>query len=194
MNDVIRELIRRIENLEEYKRRTEGKGIPGWEIDYIVSTPSSTIDITLPQYARHLRINYYLRSSLAANSETLTLRFNGNSAANYGYQYVMGSGATVSAGEVTGGTAITLGAVPAASATTGFFGTGVIFIPYYSYSSGNHSLNAITGLCWNFAAGNRRIWNVYGDYQQVGAITSITLRLISGQFVNGSRVTVYGLG
>jgi len=192
--NLINELAKRIDKLEQKNRLVDGIGIPGWEMDTLLAAPAATVTFTLPQYARHLRVVWYARSDLVANFDVIRLRINGDAGANYGYQYVAGSGAAANVVEATGITNIVAGVIPASTATANYFGTGVMFIPHYAYAAGTHQVDVLSGVAWAFAAGNRRSFTIHGDYQIAAAVASITLFLTVGNFIANSRFTCYGLG
>jgi len=192
---LINELAKRVSSLEEGLRLNNTIGSRGWEMDTVLTAPAASVTFTVPQYARHLRVVWYARSDRAASTvDTLLLRVNGDAGANYGYQYVQGSGAAANVVEATGATFIVLGAIPAATATANYFGTGVVFIPHYAYASGTKQVDVLSGLAFAFAAGNRRSFAIHGDYQTAAAVASITLSLAAGNFIANSRITCYGLG
>lgn len=191
---LVNELARRVSSLEEGLRYTNTIGSRGWEMDTLLTAPAASVTFTVPQYARHLRVVWYARSDRAAATDSIQLRINGDAGANYGYQYVQGAGAAANVVEATGATNIVLGAIPAATATANYFGTGVLFIPHYAYAAGTHQVDVLSGLAWAFAAGNRRSFAIHGDYQTAAAVTSVVIYASAGNFIANTRITCYGIG
>lgn len=178
-----------IETAAEFK-----KGI-GSISDTTLGGSAANIDISsiVGTYA-HLFVVVYARGDVAAGSPALWVRFNGDTAANYDYQQLQSTAATVNASESFGVTAITAGLFPGNSAGANLFGVCIGFIPHYAGSSNNKMALATSAFKTGVATGNLVNQLNGGSWRSNAAINRITLLPNSGNFVAGTRVTLYGMG
>ena len=140
----------------------------------------------------HLLICLNGRGSVASNQAEIRVRFNNDSGNNYNRQIFAGEGGSVGAGSSTSQAYIQLAFMPAASSTASMAAGFTMQIPDYSnavfnkliYSSG-YSTHGGGGSSYYFGAG---VW------LSTAAITRIQIFPDSGNFVTGSRLTIYGLG
>lgn len=161
---------------------TAGIAVASFDITSIVAT-----------YA-HLRIEYYLRGDTAAASTNVLLRCNNDASAIYQWQNVYGSGATAGAQEGLAVTSINCGNCPANTAGANMFGTGVVDIPHYAGATNMKGVETVTGYRTGGATGNGTTLHATGWWASGAAINRITILPGAGNFVAGSRVTVYALG
>lgn len=149
---------------------------------------AANIEFTgIPQTYTDLIISLSTRASAA--SDSVGLRFNGDSSSNYAYRYILGNGATVSAG--TGTTTYTLGGrQPESTFTANTFGSASFYIPNYTSiyyksvsSDGVSENNATTAM----AQLTGSLWN------NISPISSILIIPGSGNFVQYSSATLYGI-
>ncbi len=163
--------------------------------DTTLGSGAASIDVTsiIGSYA-HLLLVAYLRSTTAAQSTDLVLRFNGDSGANYGYAGVGRQTAnfnTVTATSLGGGADAP---IPGASATAGGFGALLMLIPHYAnsanhksavYMAGQGSGSTTTDLTNAFAA---------GAWRSTSAINRVTISAAAGNLDTGSRFSIYAMG
>jgi hypothetical protein len=181
-----------------YRRRHPSlrvqKGI-GAISDTTLGGSAANVDITsISATYAHLLIVTYARGDAAAAGTNLNLRFNGDAAANYDWQTLSASAAVINAAEAFAQAQITLGLMPAISAGANLFNAQCFFIPHYAGSANNKLALAITsyksgtttGLMANTLAG--------GFWRSAAAINRITLLPAAGNFVAGTRVSLYGMG
>lgn len=83
--------------------------------------------------------------------------------------------------------------VVAATGTSGAPGVGTIDIYDYRGTSFHKMFNASNGWARLTTSGNYLIQEFTGRWRSTSAVTSITLTLASGNFVSGSKFTLYGL-
>src|SRR3990167_3696116 len=138
-----------------------------------------------------LYIDMLLRSSAAADSDGIIIRFNGDSGANYQEQELNVSSTTVSAAQQTGKTAFPIHTtlVDGNNATAHSFSFCRLFVPAYSSSSILKTLllgvATMRGGSANLLAWFSRQW------ADTSAITQITIASVSGNFEANSRVSIY---
>lgn len=143
-----------------------------------------------------LRIVLHARSKVAAASDTIAVRFNGDSGNNYYSQYLRAAATTVSGAETGAVNLAHVGLVPGNTATGGHKGSYEIIIPNYA-NTADKKCGTSRGGCFTSSASGALttehrtfIWDDSG----VG-ITSITVLLTSGaDIATGSRCSVYVMG
>lgn len=140
-----------------------------------------------------LRIYANARSDTAAATTTLLLRFNADSGANYDDERMAATTGTASGAEDLAATSINLGTIPAASATAGL-STGYV-VDVYDYAS-------TTFQKWLYSVGGAKDSVVtahianricFGAWRSAAAVTEVTLTPGAGSFIQGTRVTLYGI-
>lgn len=159
-------------------------------------TPTGTGTVTfssLGSYS-HLRIIVSGRSSESATATAIDCQFNGDTGANYDRQWVQGAGATASAQESIGQTAIKqILTLSGATAASGNIGSGEILIPNYrdtnlhKQGTSVFSVKTTNATGGSFSRANTWAW------RSTSAITSITLALTAGNYVAGTKFSLYGI-
>jgi hypothetical protein len=148
---------------------------------------ASSIEFTsIPQTYTDLIVKVSLRSDRATLSADTVVKFNGSSA-SYSSRYILGTGASaISATD----TVTYLGQANGSTSTASTFNNAELYIPNYTSSSNKSSItdavmenNATTG--YAFLGAN--LWS------NTAAITSIALTPISGNFVQYSTATLFGI-
>lgn len=170
------------------------KGI-GAIADTTLGGSAANVDLTsiVGTYA-HLLIIVYARGDTAAASTGLNMQFNGDTAANYDYQQLVGSAAAVVTSENFAQVRISHGQIPANTAGANLFNASVIFIPHYAGSTNNKVALSMTSLKTGTASGNILNYLNGGFWRSNAAITRVTLIPATGNFVAGTRVSLYGMG
>lgn len=159
--------------------------------------PSSTGTFTFSSLGafNHLEVHWIARSDKAAvNAEDMLIRFNGDTGANYDTTLLYNSsGVTAAAFEAIGGSAGTIATVPAATAAAGRCVGGTMRISYYSSTSFSKNVRCDMSGAYSTVSSTipMRIFGV--TWRTVNAVTSLTVSLTSGNFVSGSKFTLYGL-
>lgn len=156
---------------------------------------AATVDVSsiVSSYA-HLLIVAYARSDSATPVISTNLRFNGDAAANYDTQILAGTGAAPVASETFAGTSTVPGNIPANTAGANLFGVHVTWIPNYAGSTGNKLCLSMSSYKTGTSTGNMGGWIVGGHWRSNAAITRVTLLPAAGNFVAGTRVSVYAMG
>lgn len=178
-----------IETAAEYK-----KGI-GAISDTTLGGSAANVDVTsISATYAHLMVVVYARGDTAAGAIALSMRYNGDSAANYDYQFVRGTAATASAAETFAATAMSVGSIPANTAGANLFSSTIIFIPNYAGAANNKSAVSIVSHKSGTATTNLEV-DIFGcHWRSNAAINRITLLPGAGNFVAGTRVTIYAMG
>jgi hypothetical protein len=156
----------------------------------------ASFDFTsIPGTYAHLLVMCSLRGDTAATSAAVQARFNNDSAANYDDQRLTGSAAVPASAEALAATSATVGICPANTATANYFGGLCAFIPKYASTTGNKIFVAPFAYWIGTSGGNGVVGVGSGQWRTAGtAITRLTLLPSAGNFVAGSRATLYGLG
>lgn len=143
------------------------------------SNQSSATFSNIPQNFTDLRL--VCDCSVTATGYNLTLRFNGDTANDYFYEYTLGNGSTVTSGRNS-----SIGALYCGVALTG---RSINLLNIYGYSNSNKSKLTISeagGAAWGMSTW-ASLWN------KTDPITSITITAESGIFTTGSRFTLSGV-
>ena len=177
-----------VETAVEFK-----KGI-GAISDTTLGGIAANVDITsISATYAHLLLVTYARSD-AAGTRALQLRFNGDATANYDHQQLLGTAATVQAIETFAAAQIIAGFIPLSTDGANLFSASVTFIPNYAGSTNNKLALSISGLKIGTTTGLMANYLVGGFWRSAAAINRITLLPNAGNFVAGTRVTLYGMG
>lgn len=158
----------------------------------VTGSTASVSFSNIPQAFSHLQIIMSARADDATQSEGVNMRFNGDSGTTY--EWVQMSNLATGPAN-TGQTSISICGIPAASNTAGVSGSCTIFIPNYTSTlldKAVHSQISMRNTSVGpspFVAINEGNWIPASP----AAITSITLTPATGNFVNGSLVSLYGI-
>ena len=149
----------------------------------------------IPQGFRTLLLTCDIRTDAALELDTITLRFNGDSGANYDTQTLFGSAATTGAG-ATRATALNSTLLSeAANSRAKTFSPNIVFIPNYANSSAEKRAIAFNLFYGNLSAdadllaGMRTV-----GWRNTNVITTLVIVPDNGpNFVSGSRFQLYGI-
>jgi hypothetical protein len=157
------------------------------ETSILTSSQSSVTFSSLGTYSstyKHLQIRYVARGTRSATSAPVFFRFNGNTT-NYFTHSMIGSGSTVASYANLNGTYMDLGLMFTATATANAFGAGVIDI-FDAYSTTkNKTFRGLTGV--------NEVGLFSGSRADTTNISSISVHDIFGNFIAGSRFSLYGV-
>ena len=123
----------------------------------------------------------------------LWLRFNADSGANYDWQLLQGNGATVTSSNNFANLAIFSGYLPNATATANKPLVSRIEIPNYSGTVFHKETFAQNSAVTGTALSTTWTVQIQGVWRSTAAINQITVLPSIGNFVAGSRLTIYGL-
>lgn len=161
--------------------------------DTTLGASAGSIDTgaVLPTTYSALWVVVYLRGDAVADQVNAVVRFNGDTGANYLYENQIALGAAVSTSASSGQTSGMFGAVPGGSAAGLTFGAGDMLIPQYGQGTNQKTYRALLG---SITGTNSSANTVTGRWATGAAINRVTVLPTTGNFVAGSRVTIYALG
>jgi hypothetical protein len=148
---------------------------------------------SIPQTFAHLKVVAYLHGD-QASPQAINLKMNGDGAANH---YLWG-GASLQSGTTTvgntgsspGDTKIQIPAFLVGTGNANMAGIMELLIPHYTDTTyWHHVLGHAT--CWDAGPGHN--YEFFGVWEQALAINELTFTPAAGNFVAGTRITVYGL-
>ena len=147
---------------------------------------------TIPTHFRDLILRVRGRGTASAASGGVILRLNGDSGANYDYEQIESFAAGSDINQYVGQTGFRAGLLPQATATSGRAGQLTATIADYNGTTFAKSImsqfSAFTGT-GGFSIGA----GIYGGgWRTASAVTSVAALWESGNFVDGSIVSLYG--
>lgn len=162
--------------------------------DSVLGADASNFDIqNIPATYKHLQIIGSLRGTGAVVFENSLIRFNNDSAANYDWARAAANADTASASTTVGDTSI-VGRNTGASATAGRFAGWNLWIPDYAGTVANKTLIGQIALFGDNTEANEVMDSTSGGWRSTSAISRITISPGSGNWLAGSRISLYGLG
>jgi hypothetical protein len=170
------------------------KGV-GSIYDATLGVAAAQIDITglIATYA-HLLVALYPRNDIASAAVVVYARFNADAGANYDSQLLRGQAATASAVETFAAAQAQIGTMPGAAAPANVFGALQLFIPNYANSANNKSYSAVSNAKTGTTTGTFFLDCFAGGWRSNAAINRLTFFSSGGNFVAGTRITVYAMG
>lgn len=163
--------------------------------DNLLGASAANIDFTgIPSGYAHLLVVGSARCDNAA-SQSLLLRFNNDSGANYDYELISASAASTAAAETFAATGMRICFIPGTGATAGYFSSFLCLIPNYAGTTSDkevfsiHSNRTGTTTGTMFLGMQAAAWRTTAT-----AINRLTFLSAAGNLIAGSRITVYGMG
>lgn len=161
----------------------------------ILSASAASVTFSnIPQGFRHLQLMCSTRTDRAAETDTLAIRVNGDSGANYDFQQLFGSSATASASTLRATTSLIVGVSEAAQSRGGAFAPAIVWLWDYTTAQDKYSIG-LSGLIGNLSAdADLNIGVRMGHWRNLNDITSLVVLPLTGpNFVSGSRFQLYGI-
>lgn len=161
------------------------------ETTILGSNASSVTFSSLNSYTayRHLQIRFVAKKSQSGSFASFhMLRFNGDSGSNYANHYLHYSGSYYDAAAVNE-SKINYAYVTDGSVGSNSFTAGILDIQDFSVSGKNKTTRTMHGF---YDPNAYRVMLHSGVWLNTGAITSLTLSPDSGDYVTGSRFSLYG--
>jgi len=171
-----------------------GGGVLAYDLLETTTLGSSASSVTfsgLGSYSdyAHLQIRYVARTSNADTDRDLHLTFNGDSGANYARHYLEGNGSSVSSQSATSRNRIEFNTgISGANAASSIFGSGVIDVLDAFSSNKNTTTRALYA---PFSV--NRLFFHSGLWVNTSSITSMAFEPAFGDFISGSRFSLYGI-
>jgi len=150
----------------------------------------------IPTGYKHLQIRASVRSDrVSSDGDFYSLRFNGDSGANYilGHQLLGNGTSATSYFNGASGNQIYIERIPSLNSTSNVFGGMVLDILDYQNSNKNKTTRAIAAFDNNSASPVGQIHFASGAWMNTSAITSITLYATLGNMVQYSQIALYGI-
>lgn len=152
---------------------------------------AASITVTIPAGFNHLQGIWTGRSDAVATAASLQLRFNGDNGSNYLWQQLEANNASSSASSSGGATtAARIGAVPAASASADYWGSGSFTVGGIAAAASFKV--AVGGSSAFVTTTNSYVGTYSGQWNSLSTITSVSLLAASGNLVTGSSLSIYG--
>lgn len=147
---------------------------------------------SIPQTYQHLQIRVIARGSDSAfgGGRYFTLRFNGDSSSNYSYHELNGNGGATQAVALASQTSTYFQRATNAANGASIFGASIIDILDYSSTTKNKVIRNVGGYDAN---GSGLIYLVSGAWLSTSAITSMSIALEAGNFVQHTVASLYGV-
>jgi hypothetical protein len=158
---------------------------------YTATGNVSTISFTgIPQNFTHLQLRMFMRGSGTSGPNTLVV-YNSDGGANYRVHYIGANSSAPFSGDFGSGiTAANAGWMAGSDQTAGGFGIAIMDIYEYSKTNKNKASKSITGAEANT---NSLLGFFTSIWFNTAAINSLALTPSAGQFVQGTRIDLYGV-
>jgi hypothetical protein len=136
---------------------------------------------------KHLQLRIVAKTNGGDANEAMILRFNSDTATNYGYHILRGNGSAVSSVNESSIDKIFFQRF-AGNATTGFFGSSVMDILDAFSTTKNKTTRNLGGVATGVVSLDSGLW------RSTSAITTISLLpQVGTNFLTGSRFSLYGI-
>lgn len=146
---------------------------------------------SINQTFRSLLLTWQGVSSVAANEDTVYVRFNNDSGSNYDYQSLDVLNTTVAGSPAAAASYLRAGACKGSSGTSGKAGMGMLLIPSYTETTNHKVAVGVNFSMYNTAVTGLRVAVVGGLYRATTAISRVQLGAAGGNFTG--RISLYGI-
>lgn len=174
-----------------------GTGTPGGLVqlfDTTLAAAAASIDTTaIPGGYSALMLVLVLRGDTAAGSIDNLIRFNGDTGANYDDIATRNNNAATGTVNDQAATSGELGQIVAATSTSNYASTIQAMIPNYAGTAFFKTAVYISGHEVTPATPTMQSWTGAISWRSTGPITQINVRPSAGNYVAGSRFTIYGM-
>lgn len=160
----------------------------------ILSTTASSVGFSsLNTYTgyRHLQVRFSCRNDVTT-SGAIALRMNNDSGSNYSYRFIYGTGTSVTSFGSGGQTLLRAGLTIPSDGRASNFAPSIIDILDYASTNKNTTIRVLYGLQDGTGASNE-IAIASGAWYNTAAVTSLTFTPPAGNFVAGTRFSIYGV-
>ena len=146
---------------------------------------------SIPATYTHLQIRILARGTNASASIYQKIQFNSDTSSIYADHYLLGDGASASAGASINAAFIGVGSTTGASATASIFGTIIVDVLDYANTHKFKTIRNLEGFDVNGSGGFVMLTS--GLYRSTSAITSIKLTPSAGNYAQYSSFALYGI-
>ena len=159
----------------------------------LTGTSASIVFSSLTQSYKHLHLRITMRGDVAATQTPFYLRLNSDSGTNYSRHWLRSDGSsTLSANAGNGESAIWQNYTLGASSTSSAFTSAIIDILDYSSNNKNTTVRTVIG-SHGGSGGHTAVSLSSGGWYNTAAVTNLNMYLASGNFIAGSRFSLYGV-
>jgi hypothetical protein len=162
--------------------------------DNIASGAIASWDVQgISQAYNHLMLIVLARMDAVVSDQAGRLRFNGDTGANYDSERFVAFGATQSTGESLAATGASFGWFTGSSADANYASYEDLIIPHYTGTVFNKTFVGKNSSPQTTASGLTQAGIHSGLWRNTAAINRITVYPLTGNWIAGSRLTIYGL-
>jgi hypothetical protein len=161
------------------------------ESQILGSAQSSVTFSSLGTYSstyKHLQIRFTARSTRASTLDLVNFRFNGDTGSNYSLHRLTGNGSSVSSAGASVQPNFYIGFISGGDAGGSQFGAGVADLLDPFSTTKNKTVKSLTG---STSAPELDLYS--GAWYNTASVTSFDLFPLAGNFVTGSRFSLYGI-
>ena len=151
------------------------------------SVSFSSLNSTYGSDYKHLQLRWVARTDRSSTLNGFFSELNGDTGNNYSSHVIFGNGSSVSSSAQTSRAYFLSGIVTGANQAANIYGSAVIDLLDPFDTSKNTTARTLS------AGSSDRIDLVSGQYINTNAVTQWTVRPEIGNFVSGSRFSLYGL-
>lgn len=157
----------------------------------VLSSAASTVTFSsIPQGFKHLQIRIVARTNTTGFTATdVFMEFNSSTSGYYKRHSLLGAGTSVSSNGDSTTTHAHAGFITTNFQPTSIFGNSIIEVLDYSSSSKNTTIRGLNGYA---QAGNNFLQFFSSLWANTAAVNSIKLDAVQGDFITGSRFSLYG--
>lgn len=171
-----------------------GSGAVTLIADSLLLVDTATFDFTaIAATFKHLEIYAQLRMTGAVATGLAQLTVNGDAGANYDYEYVVANDVTVSAARSAGGNFCSIGDAPGSSATAARAAVMEVTIPNYAGTAFDKGISSKCACFKGTVTADNFVEVIASQWRNTAAISRITITPSSGNWLAGSRVSLYGI-
>jgi len=162
------------------------------ETQILTGTTTAVTFSSVPVIYKHLQIRITARNTTAAASRPITLRMNGDTATNYAYNYMRGTGSGGAAASANTQSSMIIGYSPGSTETANIFAVALIDLLDYNNTNKTKTVRSLSSRY----SSETQIEQTSGHWNSTSAITSIEVadRSGSSSFATGTRISLYGIG
>jgi hypothetical protein len=160
----------------------------------LAAAAGSVVFSSIPQTYRHLRLVLTARGDLTGTGpQRVLMRMNADSGAGYHWQYMRGNATTPTTGAFIGASSIGVGLLTVAGSAADNWATTEVVLPDYRSATHRKQVQASTGGMMTDETAGLFLEQSTGIWRNLSAITSLTLFPSGGNFIAGTRATLYGM-